>query len=174
MALLHGVCPLRASPRSNTRTAWRHGSGTRCLGATQAPGPAEEPEGAAPKQRTVGSALSRSLTEVTKGAKRLGTNLLLTGESEDAWRRLDQKVNKYPIQRSFTAIGTGGQSFKAAMVAVVESVVGPVHCECISERHSSQKSYLSVTIGPVWVENGDQIIAIYAKMKEDKRAKWII
>lgn len=75
MSLLHGVCPLRAgvaSPRSNAPTAtWRAGrpggrrsSSTRCLGGgLQAPsGPEEEPNGTDPKQRTIGSALSRSLT----------------------------------------------------------------------------------------------------------------
>lgn len=53
--------------------------------------------------------------------------------------------------------GAHGRARGLLQVAAVESVVGPVHCECISERHSSQKSYLSVTIGPVWVENGNQV-----------------
>ena len=44
-----------------------------------------------------------------------------------------------------------------AQVAAVESVVGQVHYECIAEKHSSKGAYISVTIGPVWVENGDQV-----------------
>lgn len=100
--------------------------------------------------------------------------MLLSGESLDTWRRLDSKVNKYPMQRSFTAVGTGGQEFRQAMVAAVERVVGSVHEECVSERHSSQRKYISVTVGPVWIQNGDQIIAVYANMKEDGRAKYII
>jgi putative lipoic acid-binding regulatory protein len=43
------------------------------------------------------------------------------------------------------------------MVEVVESVVGRVHVECISERESSGGKYQSVTIGPVWVESADQV-----------------
>ncbi|KAG2499611.1 hypothetical protein HYH03_002550 [Edaphochlamys debaryana] len=78
------------------------------------------------------------------------------------------------MQRSWTAIGTGGQDFKMNMINCVSSVVGTVHTECISERHSSQKKYISVTIGPVWVESTDQIIQVYANMKADPRAKWII
>ncbi|GFR48457.1 hypothetical protein Agub_g10360 [Astrephomene gubernaculifera] len=121
-------------------------------------------------------AISRSLTELSKGARRPPgtTNLLLCGESEETWRRLDLRVNKYPIQRSFTAIGTGGQEFRQAMVSAVERVVGCVHAECVSERHSSGRNYISVTVGPVWVESGDQIIQVYANMKSDPRARWII
>lgn len=43
--------------------------------------------------------------EVTKGAKRIGTNLLLTGESLDQWRRLDQKVGRAAGSREE---GSGG------------------------------------------------------------------
>ncbi len=70
------------------------------------------------------------------------------------------QVNKYPMQRSFTAVGTGGQEFRQAMVAAVERVVGSVHEECVSERHSSQRKYISVTVGPVWIQNGDQVSRI--------------
>lgn len=146
------------------------GDGSPETGQPQAAGPPAE------DANNLSSVLSRSLSEVAKGSNRVfgSTNLLLTGESEDQWRRLDKKVNKYPIQRSFTAIGTGGQEFRKAMVAAVESVVGQVHYECIAEKHSSKGAYISVTIGPVWVENSDQIIAIYGKLKDDGRAKWII
>ena len=29
--------------------------------------------------------------------------------------------------------------------------------ECVAEKHSSAKKYISVTVGPVWVENGEQV-----------------
>lgn len=70
------------------------------------------------------------------------------------------QVNKYPGQRTFTAIGTGGTEFKEKIVNVVESHLGPVHVECISERESSNGKYLSVKVGPVWVENADQVTII--------------
>lgn len=47
-----------------------------------------------------------------------------------------------------------------AMTACVESVVGKVHEECIGQRLSAQKNYISVTIGPVWVESPDQVLQI--------------
>jgi putative lipoic acid-binding regulatory protein len=67
------------------------------------------------------------------------------------------QVNKYPGQRTFTAIGTGGDDFKATMLAAVEGVVGSVHVECVSQRPSSGGKYLSVRIGPVWVQDADQV-----------------
>jgi putative lipoic acid-binding regulatory protein len=67
------------------------------------------------------------------------------------------QVNKYPSQRVFTAIGTGGDDFKEKMLKAVEAVVGTVHMECVSERPSSGGKYVSVRIGPVWVETADQV-----------------
>lgn len=66
-------------------------------------------------------------------------------------------MNKYPGQRTFTAIGTGGEDFKSTMLSAVQSVVGTVHMECVSERPSSGGKYVSVRIGPVWVQNADQV-----------------
>lgn len=76
------------------------------------------------------------------------------------------QVNKYPCQRVFNAIGTGGDDFKAKMMQAVESVVGTIHVECVSERPSSGGKYVSVRIGPVWVENADQVGALYAAAVE--------
>jgi putative lipoic acid-binding regulatory protein len=56
------------------------------------------------------------------------------------------RVNKYPIQRSFTGIGPGDSKFRHSILQAVESVVGPVHVECMSERSSSKGAYLSVTV----------------------------
>lgn len=39
----------------------------------------------------------------------------------------------------------------------VESVVGTVHMECISQRPSSKGQYISVKIGPVPVQNPEQV-----------------
>ncbi|PNW86137.1 hypothetical protein CHLRE_02g074700v5 [Chlamydomonas reinhardtii] len=131
-----------------------------------------------PKPESTADAITRSLTELSGSSGRvsLGSNLLLCAKGEEEWRRLSNKVygDKFPIQRSFTAVGTGGQDFRQAMVAAVESVVGYVHTECVAEKHSSAKKYISVTVGPVWVENGEQIIAIYQKMKDDARARYLI
>jgi putative lipoic acid-binding regulatory protein len=67
------------------------------------------------------------------------------------------QVNTYPGVRSFTAIGSGGEEFRASMLKSVVDVVGTVHYECISQRASTTGKYLSVTVGPVWLVNGDQV-----------------
>lgn len=69
----------------------------------------------------------------------------------------DAQVNKYPGQRTFTAIGSGGDEFRDAMVAAVSSVVGTVHQECVAQRPSSGGQYVSVKIGPVWVTTPEQV-----------------
>jgi putative lipoic acid-binding regulatory protein len=103
------------------------------------------------------------------------TNVVLgTDESEEKWRELDAQVNQYPGTRTFKAIGAGGAEFAAAMVGVVQGVVGTVHVECITSRPSSQGKYLSVTIGPVFVETPDQVIEIYRQMRLDERLKYYI
>ena len=48
------------------------------------------------------------------------------------------QMNKYPGKRTFTAIGSGGSEFRAAMVQAVEAVVGPVPEDCVAERPSSK------------------------------------
>ncbi|MEW5304042.1 MAG: hypothetical protein WDW36_006677 [Sanguina aurantia] len=114
-------------------------------------------------------------------ASKLGSDLVIGGKvvlgaeggaTTDTWRELDEKVNKYPGQREFKAIGSGGSAFSAAMLAVIEQVVGPVQAECMTERPSSKGSYMSVTIGPVWVMRPEQVVEIYALMKADARLKW--
>eukprot|EP00877_Chromochloris_zofingiensis_P012452 jgi/Chrzof1/7460/Cz02g24240.t1 len=102
-------------------------------------------------------------------------NIIFSGfTSEAEWRKLDQKVNKYPGQRTFTAIGTGGAAFKSSMLDAVQSVVGPVHVECLSDRPSSQGKYISVRIGPVWVHSADQVVEVFSKMRADERLKWFM
>ncbi|EFJ50697.1 hypothetical protein VOLCADRAFT_88485 [Volvox carteri f. nagariensis] len=118
------------------------------------------------------------------------------------WRRVDSKVNKYPTQRLFTAVGSGGDEFREAMIrCVVEVVGGPVD---VDVRPSSGGNYQSVRVGPVTVNNPDQcmdqgtcadrghvpelstgrlaecfavhcvrqVLEIFTKMRQDKRLKF--
>ncbi|GLC73650.1 hypothetical protein PLESTF_001404500 [Pleodorina starrii] len=86
------------------------------------------------------------------------------------WRQVDSKVNKYPCERLFTAVGSGGEDFRASMVQAVEEVVGgPVE---VSVRASSGGAYQSVRVGPVTVTSPDQVLMIFTKMREDKRLKF--
>jgi putative lipoic acid-binding regulatory protein len=78
--------------------------------------------------------------------------------------------------RSFQAIGVADAAgaFQSDMVKAVESVVGPVHVECVSARPSSGGKYTAVRVGPVHVQNADQVVAIFAAIKEagGDRLKW--
>lgn len=82
-------------------------------------------------------------------------------------------MNKYPSQRTFSAIGTGGDTFRTAVVAAVESVLGSVtHPECITCQPSSGGKYVSVRVGPVVVQSGEQVIQVFAKIRDTEGVKW--
>ena len=52
---------------------------------------------------------------VTRGAPgTLGANM--------TWEELDEKVNTYPMDRKFQAIGPGGQAFVDEVVALIEAL----------------------------------------------------
>lgn len=67
------------------------------------------------------------------------------------------QVNKYPGKRVFKAVGEGGDNFASSMQAAVEQTLGPVQPDKIQQRLSSQQSYISITIGPVPVDNSNQV-----------------
>jgi len=127
----------------------------------------EEPEDAL---RETLSSLSQ-----TAGRNAETTNVILGGNATpDDWRELDEKVNTYPMERGFKAIGSGGEDFVQSVVGAVEGIVGNVPPENVTHRPSSKGNYISVNVGPCWIENPDQVIAIYAAIKTDKRVKWIL
>jgi putative lipoic acid-binding regulatory protein len=94
--------------------------------------------------------------------------------SVDKWKELDAKVNTYPTTRTFNAIGTADGKFADDIVAAVASVTGPVHVECVNARPSSGGKYTAVRVGPVHVQSADEVVAIYAAVKEaaGARLKW--
>ena len=70
------------------------------------------------------------------------------------------QVNQYPTERSFKAIGMGGQDFVDSMVGAVEAAVGSqVQRGRVQQRPSAKGKYVSVTIGPVLIETSDQVHA---------------
>jgi putative lipoic acid-binding regulatory protein len=102
------------------------------------------------------------------------TNLVMgLSQNESQWRELDAQVHEYPALITFKAIGVGGNDFERAMTQCVESVIGKVHAECINSKLSSKSNYISVSFS-VWVQNQDQKLQIYDKMKEDGRLKFYI
>ena len=75
-------------------------------------------------------------------------------------------MNEYPCLRGFKAIGLGGDSFVGKMKTAVESIVGPVPEDMVRVRPSSKGKYNAVDIGPVMVMNVEQVMSIFAAMKE--------
>eukprot|EP00798_Chlamydomonas_sp_ICE-L_P030058 gene30058-35026_t len=127
------------------------------------------------------SASSGGFGELRKNWKNLGPSSpapkkvsmegIVKGEIE--WRTMDKKVNKYPGLRSFTVIGEGGPAYRSAMVEAIQSVVGkPIPEDNVKERESSGAKYLSVTIGPVMVEDADQVVTIFSAVRADSRTKY--
>ena len=135
--------------------------------------PSSSPE----KPISTAEALRESLGGVSNAQGRVArsTNVVLgINETEEKWRELDEQVNEYPGQREFKVIGSGGDDFVMAMTACVAAHVGTVHEECVTSRLSSGGKWVSVTIGPVWVEEPAQMLAIYDLMREDGRLKYFI
>jgi putative lipoic acid-binding regulatory protein len=121
-----------------------------------------------PADALVGKAesLAKSLGQERSPASRL---VLGDDQSEEKWRALDERVNEYPDSRVFKGIGVAGADpslFRAAVVAAVESVVGPVDAGAVAVRDSSGGKYVSVTVGPVTVESGDDVVRVFAAMRE--------
>ncbi|KAI8475738.1 MAG: hypothetical protein J3K34DRAFT_403453 [Monoraphidium minutum] len=136
--------------------------------------------GAAPgdngaRRSKAGEALIHSLSGVHQSMGRAvsSTNLVLgIDNSEAAWRCIDKRVNSYPSLREFTAIGSGGSSFRHSMVAAVSAVVGQV--EVVTQRCSAGGRYISVTVGPVMVSSADDVLEVYTRMKSDERLRYFL
>uniref|UniRef100_M8BS60 Uncharacterized protein n=1 Tax=Aegilops tauschii TaxID=37682 RepID=M8BS60_AEGTA len=115
----------------------------------------------------------------SKGRVALTTNMVIGGtvtdDSSDEWLVLDQKVNTYPTDRGFTAIGTGGEDFVHSMVDAVESVLQEsIPKGQVSQKISSRGKYVSVKIGPIRVASSEQVQAVYRAMRRDNRMKYFL
>lgn len=107
-----------------------------------------------------------------KATKVLGDGASLAGNL--TWEELDEKVNVYPSERKFQAIGEGGDVFVAKIVDVVELALGrPVKPENIAARPSSKGKYVSANV-TVTLENGGEVIAVYAGLKACEGVKWYL
>ncbi|EFJ37120.1 hypothetical protein SELMODRAFT_140331 [Selaginella moellendorffii] len=125
----------------------------------------------------VQDAVLKAISEVSRADNRVSrtTNVVMGGTVVDEWQALDSKVNTYPMERGFTAIGTGGDDFVRAMVLAVETVLQiSVSTEEISSKLSSQGKYISVKIGPVAVQSSEQVRAVYNAMRCDSRMKYFL
>ncbi|EFJ17976.1 hypothetical protein SELMODRAFT_58783, partial [Selaginella moellendorffii] len=126
----------------------------------------------------VQDAVLKAISEVSRADNRVSrtTNVVMGGTVVDEWQALDSKVNTYPMERGFTAIGTGGDDFVRAMVLAVETVLQiSVSTEEISSKLSSKGKYISVKIGPVAVQSSEQQVrAVYNAMRCDSRMKYFL
>lgn len=109
-----------------------------------------------------------------KGRLSSSNNLVLGDSSLEKWRELDEKVNEYPTPRSFKAIGEANDAFCEAMVVAVTDVVGPIHPEFVSKRSSKNGKYITVTVGPVWVQDADQVVQVYQNMRQSPSLKYML
>ncbi|PWZ45496.1 hypothetical protein Zm00014a_032559 [Zea mays] len=124
-----------------------------------------------PPQEAVLEAISRRVA--------LTTNVVMGGtvmdDASDEWLALDQKVNSYPTDRGFTAIGIGGDDFVQSMVVAVESVLQEsIPKGRVSQKLSSGGKYVSVKIGPIRVVSSEQVQAVYRAMRRDNRMKYFL
>jgi len=106
-------------------------------------------------------------------------NLVLgLDDADGAWERIDAKVNEYPCQRKFQAIGSGGDEEDDFVKSMVETVARAlsvtITADMVILRPSSKGKYISVNIGPVTVRSGDEVQAVYTEMKKDSRVKYLI
>eukprot|EP00898_Chlorokybus_atmophyticus_P006999 jgi/Chlat1/72/Chrsp1S03116 len=111
------------------------------------------------------------------GGRQTNSVNLVLGDtaSQDDWRQLDEKVNTYPSLRSFKAIGSGGDDFRDSMVSAVKRILEvEVDERLVTTRESAKGKYISVQVGPVTVNSGDQVIAVYEAMRADTRLRYFI
>jgi putative lipoic acid-binding regulatory protein len=92
----------------------------------------------------------------------------------DPCKDVDEVLIEYPDQREFVSIGSG-DSYVADIVAAVEGVIGTKMAkEKIHSRPSSSGKYISVRVGPVWVQSEEEVFAIYSVMRQDPRTRYCI
>ena len=105
-----------------------------------------------------------------------GSNTVMGPGTSEEWRELDEKVNMYPSERKFQAIGVNSPEFVGDMVKLVEDTLGDgrkVHPENVTSNLSKNGKYCSANMTVVLM-NGEEVINIMAKLKADERVKWYL
>ena len=116
----------------------------------------------------------RIMFSASKDAKDASSRTMLLGGTEGTvkeWEDIDAKVNRYPMLRQFSAIGSGA-SFREAMVEALCQATGQnVKPGDVTETKSSGGKYLSIRISVV-VHTPEQVKAVFEKMKGNPGLKW--
>ena len=89
---------------------------------------------------------------------------------------LDERLGlTYPMMRSFKAVGSAEESYEKAVLDAISEFVGyQVPYLLVKRRASRQGTYWTVDVGPVEVKDAKQIVDIYARIKQDKRTKFMM
>ena len=109
------------------------------------------------------------------GGAGVSNTVMGPGTSEE-WRELDEKVNTYPSERKFQAIGINSPEFVQDMVKLVEDTLGDGrkgHPENVTSNLSKNGKYCSANMTVVLM-SGEEVINIMAKLKADERVKWYL
>ena len=87
------------------------------------------------------------------------------------WEILDEQINRYPMVRTFSAIGSG-QSFRESMVSAISASTGrQIQPDDVTETPSSKGKYCSIRIN-VTVNSPEEVKLIFERIKSDPALKW--
>ena len=77
--------------------------------------------------------------------------------------------------RPFCAIGSGGYDFVSSIVEKVELALGrTVPKDKILTRPSKEGKWVSVKIGPLYVEDKETVVAVYTEIKKETRVRYCL
>mgnify|MGYP002630192631 CR=1 FL=1 len=113
--------------------------------------------------------------ERTSNSNSNKTNTVMGPGTSEEWRALDERVNTYPCERKFQAIGLNEQSFVRDIVKIVEDCLGrgPIGEDRVTSNLSKNGKYVSANVTVV-LESGEEVIEIMSKLKADGRVKWYL
>ena len=88
------------------------------------------------------------------------------------WKELDERVNEYPSDRKFQAIGEGGDAFVAEVVGLVE---GARSADRWTRRRSPADRARRASTSPQrsQLENGEEVVG-YAALKACEKVVWYL
>ena len=93
------------------------------------------------------------------------------GNTVKEWEILDEQINRYPMIRTFSAIGSG-QTFRELMVSAISASTGrQIQPDDVTETPSSKGKYTSVRID-VMVNSPEEVKEIFQRIKSNPDLKW--
>ena len=91
-----------------------------------------------------------------------------------SWEELDARVNTYPMERKFQAIGVNSDAFVEDVKTMIEETLRrKVHPENVTSNVSKNGKYRSCNVNVV-LQSGDEVVKVMQKLKKDERIKWYL